>query len=49
MGLGACSASQDASKRRSGGFPFEAESDVETMEVGDTVDSYVPHVSKARR
>ena len=49
MGLGACSASQDASKRRSGGFPIEAESDVETTKVGDAADSLVPHVSEARR
>ena len=49
MGLRACNASQDASKRRSGGFLIEAESDVETMEVGDAADSLVPHVSKARR
>ena len=48
MGLRACNASQDASKRRSGGFLIEAESDVETMEVGDAADSLVPHVSKAR-
>ena len=49
MGLRACNASQDASKRRSGGFLIEAESDVETTEVGDTADSLVPHVSEARR
>ena len=49
MGLGACSASQDTSKGRSGGFPIEADSDVEMTEVGDTADSLVPHVSEARR
>ena len=49
MGFGACSASQDASKRHSGGFPIEVESDVETTEVGDAADSLVPHVSEARR
>jgi len=49
MGLRACSASQDASKRHSGGFPIEAESDIETTEVGDGPDSLVPHVTKARR
>ena len=49
MGLEACSASQDASQCRSGGFPIEAESDIETTEVGDTADSCVPHVSEARR
>ena len=47
MGLGACSASQDASKRRSGGFPIEAESDIETMEVGGVADNWVPHASEA--
>ena len=49
MGLEACSASQDTSKCRSDGFPIEAESDVETTEVGGTADSWVPHVSEARR
>jgi len=47
MGLGACSASQGTSKRCSGEFPIEAESDIETMEVGGVADNWVPHASEA--
>jgi len=47
MGLRACSASQGTSKRHSGGFPIEAESDIETMGVGGVVENWVPHASEA--
>ena len=46
MGLGACSASQDTSKGRSGGFPIEADSDIETTKVGDTANSLVPQSAR---
>ena len=48
-GSGRAAQAKTRAKVAAADFQIEAESDVETTEVGDAADSLVPHVSEARR